>query len=175
MLWLFPFLLLAGVLLFAIRGNSFGLIAAVLIGLVALAVAVLRDTGRRCMYTLRGDTLLLKAGDRSVSYSIPEVIDVTLMDRIAARTHVRSLLDKVEDRATRDRMMEEILRYCAVDIGMVSYTMGIGTEIIDRLPASRSNLVLVRLRQGRVHLLSPRYDQDLAETIVRLLREGPSP
>jgi hypothetical protein len=58
-----------------------------------------------------------------------------------------------------------------VDIGLTSYTLGVGRNVIDRLPNARHDLVLLRLRNGEELLLSPQYNQDLVDSLSRRLGE----
>ena len=67
-------------------------------------------------------------------------------------------------------MQDAFLRYCTVDIGLRSLTLGLGRGMIDRMPNARHDMVLLRLRGGQDLLLSPEYNRDLVDHIGRLLR-----
>jgi hypothetical protein len=54
---------------------------------------------------------------------------------------------------------------------LTSYTLGVGRNVIDRLPNAKHDLVLLRLRNGDDLLLSPQYNQDLVDSLSRRLSE----
>jgi hypothetical protein len=56
-----------------------------------------------------------------------------------------------------------------VDIGFTSLTMGLGRSVIDKLARAKYDLVLLRLQGGEDHLLSPKYNQDLVDTVSRMI------
>ncbi len=168
-IWASPFLVLAGVLVLAMHGNFAALFIAGGIMVLGLAIALWRDLGDRCNYTFRSDRLILEKKGSRTEIPIDELLDASLVDRLAAREYVRQRAaalagGKGEHQAAIDGMM----RYCTVDIGITTFTFGLGRSITDRLPSARHDLVLLRARQGDL-VLTPRYTQDFVETMGRLI------
>ena len=79
----------------------------------------------------------------------------------------------VKSKREKREKINEFVRYCTVDIGFTSLTLGLGRSVIDRLPLARYDLVLLRLKGGQDHLLSPKYNQDLVDTVSRMIRDRP--
>lgn len=168
-LWTSPFVLLIGVITFAALGNSTILYTVVSLAILALTIALVRDLGGRGTYTLDGERLTLQNRRRGEEISLGEILDVSLIDRAGAREYILSDLRskgvsgffKIRHRA------QCYVQYSSVDIGLRSYTLGIGRRMTDRMPDARMDLVLVRLRNGKVHFLTPVYNQELVSAITR--------
>jgi hypothetical protein len=169
MLWSTPFLVLLGVIIFASTGRNSTLWAISLGCLVGIVVAVIRDIGNGVVYTLEGGRLVLQSRrDREV-VPLTEVMDVSLIDRAGAREYIISRLHKEGHRGLLDqrRAARRFIRFASVDIGLTSYTLGLGRRMIDRMPDARKDLVLLRLRNDKTHILSPEYNQELISAIGR--------
>lgn len=169
MLWTTPFALLIGVIVFAGTGSSTILTSFVVLAIVGFAVAVVRDLGGRGVYTLEGEKLVLQNSSQRVEIPLAEVLDVSLIDRAGAREYILSGLRSkgVNGFFQLHREARSAVRFTSVDIGLTSYTMGIGRRMTDRMPDARLDLVLLRLRNGDIHFLSPIYNQELVSAITR--------
>lgn len=165
-----PFLLIFGVLLLAVYGTFGGFIPAGAVLLIGLPISLARDVGNRSIYSFRNDRIVLEDRSFKKEIFIEQIIDASPIDRMAARNYIKGRiaarnLGKKEQR----RMLKDLIRYCTVDIGMISITGGLGRSLIDRLPGSRYDLVLLRLRGGEDLILSPKYMQDMVDAITRLI------
>lgn len=169
MVYLSPFLLLVGVLLLAMKGYHWGLVAAGVLVLAGSLIALARDLGDRCHYSFRNETLILETKGHREEIPLAEVVDASLIDRMAAREYIRSRSGQVSDGRKAQDIRKEFIRFCSVDIGMRSITLGLGRSVIDRLPMSKQDLVLLRLRGGKAYLLSPKYNQDLVDVVSRAI------
>lgn len=169
MLWSAPFLVLLGVIVFASTGESavlWGISAGCLFGVI---VAVIRDLGDGGVYALEGDHLVLQARNDHEVVDLADVMDVSLIDRAGAREYILSRLPK-EGHAgffAKRRAAKRYIRFASVDIGLTSFTLGLGRQMIDRMPDARKDLVLLRLRDGTTYILSPEYNQELISAIGR--------
>ena len=94
------------------------------------------------------------------------------IDRTGAREYIRQR-SLIHTKGWRDlrRRGKAFTRFCTVDIGLTSYTLGVGRNVIDRLPNAKHDLVLLRLRNGDDLLLSPQYNQDLVDSLSRRLSD----
>lgn len=169
MLWTTPFALLIGVIIFAGTGSSTILTTLIGLAVVGFAVAIVRDLSGRGVYTLEGEKLILQNRSQLVEIPLAEVLDVSLIDRAGAREFILSGLRRkgVSGFFELRREARSTVRFTSVDIGLTSYTMGIGRRMTDRMPDARLDLVLLRLRNGDVHFLSPIYNQELVSAITR--------
>lgn len=168
-LWTSPFVLLVGVITFAALGNSAILTNVIAFSILALTIALLRDLIGRGIYTLDGEWLTLQNRSRKEQISLSEILDVSLIDRAAAREYILSDLKSkgVSGFFTIRRRAQRYVQYSSVDIGLRSYTLGIGRIVTDQMPDARMDLVLLRLRNGKVHFLTPVYNQELVSAITR--------
>ena len=170
MVYLSPFLLLVGVLLLAMKGYHWGLVAAGVLVLAGSLIALARDLGDRCHYSFRNETLILETKGHREEIPLAEVVDASLIDRMAAREYIRAKVSANPDKKEKKRQIRSFVRFCTVDIGLTSLTLGLGRSMIDRLPLAKYDLVLLRTRNHGDHLLSPKYNQDLVDTVSRSIR-----
>lgn len=169
-LWVAPFAVLVGVIIAMSNGRFVPLITILLLFTVALVVALLRDRTRTCTYRIEGDMVSLTNGVETAQIAMAEITDASLIDRIGAREYLRQRYQhKARSRREWLALAAHTTRFCTVDIGLTTFTLGIGRSVIDRMPDARHDLVLLRLRNGEVLLLSPVYNQDLADTLGRRL------
>lgn len=169
MVWMSPFLLLFGVLALAMYGKMVVLVVAGIMVVAGMIIALLRDLSGQSIYTVKQNILTLSNRTGSVQYDMDEVVDASLIDRMAAREYIRSRSGQVSDGRKAQDIRKEFIRFCSVDIGMRSITLGLGRSVIDRLPMSKQDLVLLRLRGGKAYLLSPKYNQDLVDVVSRAI------
>jgi len=162
-------MLLVGVIGFAVVGSNLVLWAVALGCIAGIGVALARDAGVAGVYVLEGDRLVLQARKDREVIAISDVMDVSLIDRAGARDYILSSLTKgkVFGYIARRRAAKRFVRFATVDIGLTSYTFGLGRQMIDRMPDARKDLVLLRLRNGTTHILSPEYNQELISAVSR--------
>ncbi len=174
MAWVTPFLLLVGVIFLAAASMFLPLILLTGSAVVGLLVAFSRDLVNRCTYSLTDDRLVLERdGEKErLEIALSDITDASLIDRAAAREYIRSRMHRGDDPRTRRSLIRAITRYCTVDIGMTSLTLGIGRGVIDRLPEARHDLVLLRMRDRSELLLSPQFNQDLVSSVTRFSHPG---
>jgi hypothetical protein len=142
--------------------------------LLGLVITYLHDRGVDAVYTVeQGRLTLWNRKDRMV-LSREEIRDASLVDRTAARTYIRQKVDDLVANGASEAdvraRMGSFTRFCTVDIGLRSYTLGIGRRLVDTMPNAKHDLVLLRLRDGSDVLLSPLYNQGLMDAISTLLR-----
>jgi hypothetical protein len=165
-----PFFLLGGVLVGVATGRyDVLLLMGSLVGF-AFVVGVLRDRTGRGNYHISGETLTLSRGNDQLTIAAGEILDASLMDRAGARHYFQSRL--LRPSMSRIEAGREFLRFCTVDIGLRTFTFGLGRGLIDRMPDARHDMLLLRLKQGSDLLLSPEYNQDMVESIARMLRRS---
>lgn len=168
--------MLITVLMYVAVTSAFGVLWIMLVlSAAGTLAAVVRDRMKRCFYVLDGHVLQLRAGNRSLEIDIRDVQDASLIDRAAARDYIQQKLRIAAEKGTpKGRLRERerlFIRYCSVDIGLRSISFGLGRRMIDRMPDARHDLVLLRSRDGRDHLLSPLYNQDLVTSITKAMHE----
>lgn len=173
--WIVPVVVLVTAVVGLQTGRFLPLLIAILLGVAGMGVAAFRDMYARCSYRIRDDKLILCDRRSERVITVPEMMDASPLDRLAARDFITQRAKALGDKAGAVRMVREFLRYCTVDIGVRSFSLGLGRRMIDRMPRARHDLVLLRLKNGSAVLLSPVHVQDMAHTIGRLLQEAHSP
>lgn len=169
MLWATPFGLLPGIIVGS-YSSRFTLLY-VMIGLCALGmvIAFARDRVQNCYYKLVDDHMELIRNGKKRSIQVDEISDASLIDRSGAREYIKEHGVKGPKGALiTTQGAEPFLRYCTVDIGITSYTLGFGRSLIDRLPQAKGDLVLLRLGTGEALLLSPLHVQVLVDNLSSL-------
>lgn len=166
--------LLAGVLIFASTGAAYPLIAIGIGLIIGIVVALLRDLGRRCVYYISNSVLYLISGPHRKEIDLQEITDVSLIDRSGARAYIKDHLNDQTGmtKQAKRNMVRAFTRYCTVDIGFTSYTMGIGRYFTDRLPNARRDVLLVRFKDNSAMLLSPEFNQEMVSALTRGARKG---
>lgn len=161
-----PFLVLGG-LLAGVSMGRFHVLATIL-GLLAVAIisAWARDASKKATYSIIGTDILLTKGSSSLRLPGSSIIDASLIDRQAARDYFQTRI--LPSAASRTEARRVFLRFCTIDIGLKTYTFGLGRGLIDRMPDARQDLVLLRLRDQSDVLLSPEYNHDLVENFLRV-------
>lgn len=172
MLLSIPFSVVIGMLIGTITSVFWPLYVLVFVSLFGLGVAIFRDRRNRSAYTVAHDRLLLSDGTTAREVFAGDIIDASLIERSAARDYVLQKLSAQPGmtKAERQQQLARFTRFCTVDIGLRSFTFGLGRSLIDRMPNAKHDLVLLRLRDGTDHVLSPQYNQDLVTSIGRLQR-----
>jgi len=153
MVWGTPFLILPGIIVGASSGSFRLLQGSVVVVLLGVIFAAWRDTRKKAVYLVDDDRLVLvdKTGRREVFMT--EIRDASLLDRMAARAYLRNRSGPTNPDA--ERWGADFIRFCTVDIGLRSFTLGGARRLIDRLPSAKTDLLLVRLQNGGALLLSP--------------------
>lgn len=169
--WATPFVLLIGILIGVTMGSFLPLWVMVVGLVIGYAIGFMRDRTARSTYHIVNDVIILVRGDDRLEVPPQEIIDASLIDRAGARDYLRlrGSSRKDDGRSTRE-VQKDCLRFCTVDIGMSTYTFGLGRGMIDRMPKARHDMVLLRMRQGSDLLLSPEYNQEMVDAIGRILR-----
>lgn len=170
--WMSPFAVLIGLIVAASTGRFATLIALLALLAIGLGVALYRDMSGRSTYRINGEKLSLISRSDRLDIPFEEIADASLIDRAGAREYIRQR-SLIHTKGWRDlrRRARAFTRFCTVDIGLTSFTLGLGRTVIDRLPNARHDLVLLRLRNGDDLLLSPQYNQDLVDSLSRRLSE----
>ena len=168
MVWAAPFVVLPGVIAGAYGGHFELLQFLAGLAVVGLVVANVRDRRRKCHYSLDDERLILERNGKERSIDLGAISDASLIDRAAGREYLREWSSgRDRERKLDPAAIEEYAKYCTVDIGITSLTLGLGRSMIDRLPNAKTDLVLIRLGDGSALLLSPVHSQDLVERISR--------
>lgn len=169
-MWVAPFTVLVGVIIAMSTGRFVPLVIILAVVVLSLVVALLRDRTRSCTYRIEGDTMSLSNGMETLRIAMSDIADASLIDRIGAREYLRQrYYDKGLSRREWRALAARSTRFCTVDIGLTTFTLGLGRSVIDRMPNARHDLVLVRLKSGGSLLLSPLYNQDLVDALGRRL------
>ena len=148
--------------------------------LIACAAGVLiarySDVAGKVQYSVEEGCLLLRRNGDEERADLQDLSDASLLDRMAARDLIRDMLKQAREagrsKAELKRLQERSLRYCTVDIGMRSLSFGLGRQLIDKHPDAKDDLVLIRMVDGGLLVLSPVYAQDLVESINRAMQAG---
>lgn len=169
--WASPFVVLSGIFFGVATGNFLPLwllCGALFLGFM---VGFLRDRTARSIYHIINDTIILVRGEDRLEIPPENIVDASLIDRSGARDYIRLRAAGRHTEGTSLRAIEdEYMRFCTVDIGLRSYTFGLGRGMIDRMPNARHDMVLLRMRKGTDLLLSPEYNQEMVDAIGRVLR-----
>ncbi len=168
MIWAVPFALLPGVIFGASTGRFELLYTMGGLCAVGLVVALRRDRLQNCHLVLEGEELTLVKNKERRVVAMDQIIDASLIDRGSARGYITEHgLSGATKSSSTCTDGEPFMRYCTVDIGLTSLTFGFGRSLIDRLPQSKRDLVLLRLQGGEDLLLSPAHVQDLVDSLSR--------
>lgn len=167
MLWAVPFLILPGVIAAASSGNFTLLVVMFLIGLAAVGVAMARDSRKTFLYELDETQLVVVDGGSQHSIPMADIIDGSLLDRAAAREYLRQHLQSGDLSDPAETFTNDFQRFCTMDIGVKTFTLGLGRTLIDRMPNAKSDIILLRMRNNRAILLSPTHAQDFVESLNR--------
>lgn len=162
-------LVLGGLALHTVTGQLVFPQVALGIGLAGLLFGFWQDRKERFYYGVEGGQLLLRRGRVIERIGLEVVQDASLVDRQAARD---LLLDRKRSMealgrvpAERDEFQRRSTRWCSVDIGLGPFSFRHG--MLDRRPDGKYDLVLLRLQDGHILLLSPVYNQDLISALNR--------
>jgi len=168
-----PFAVVIGLLIGTITSVFWPLFLFAALSLVGLGVALFRDRGNRSTYVILDDRLVLANSTNRLEVRAADVVDASLIERSGARDFVLQKLSAYPalTSAGRSERLALFTRFCTVDIGLRSFTLGVGRSMIDRMPNAKHDLVLLRLRDGTDHVLSPEYNQELVGSITRMLRK----
>lgn len=166
MVWTVPFLVLPGIIVGASSGDFRLFLGTIIVAASGLALAALRDSRKKAAYAIEDDRLVLSSAGEEREVMIGDVLDASLLDRVGARAYLKEMTDLAGGRPEAE-LREEFMRFCTVDIGFSTLTLGAARRLIDRLPSAKSDLLLLRLRNGQVLLLSPLYAQDMVDTLGR--------
>ncbi|MBK8340742.1 MAG: hypothetical protein IPK99_12460 [Flavobacteriales bacterium] len=162
-------LVMAGIIGSFSTGKVLFIVIPVMILLAGYVMAYLRDRGNECQYIVDEKGLWLRTTGTDLRAGFDEIIDASLVDRSASRDYIRQFIKDEEAKQVTRAREQAFVRFCSVDIGLRSFTFGLGRRIIDRMPNSKDDLVLLRLSGGRHLVLSPQYNQDLVDTLTRAL------
>jgi hypothetical protein len=168
--WVAPFaLLLAGIASMA-TGVFLPVGTVLVLVIISLAVALLRDRTPHCSYVLDAHGITLTNARETLRIPYERIADASLIDRMGAREYIRQY--RMQQGVGREALLGVVrrcTRFCTVDIGLTTLTLGLGRSVIDRMPNARHDLILLRLRNGEALLLSPLYNQALVELLGRRL------
>lgn len=171
-------LLLLGVAISGMTAQSEWLVAVTCLALIGFLISWASDRKEGGTYVVDQAQLLMKRKYNTASVDLEQVLDATLVDRRSARDihkeRQRALVAKGKGVSERRAERRYFTSWCTVDIGIRSWTFGIGRELIDRRPDGKNDLVLIRLKDGRALLLSPLHAHDLADALSRAMHEVPT-
>ncbi|MBL8001533.1 MAG: hypothetical protein JNL05_06190 [Flavobacteriales bacterium] len=166
-------LMLLGVVIAARSGQWSLLLVLGAVVAVGFVVNYFQDRAADANYSIDGSTLRLHLRKEDQAIERSEIRDASLLDRAAARNYIREKLavavEKGLSKAEAKAREKGFIRFCTVDIGLRSFTFGIGRQLADTMPNAKNDLVLLRLRSGEDLLLSPEYNQAFIESIGRML------
>ncbi len=134
----------------------------------------MRDMRNRSLQIVGGEKLVLHDGRHKISVPMTDLVDASMIDRMAAREYIRSKATAKGENAPKKKvrkLIKDLTRFCSVDLGLTTFTFGMGRSMIDRMPQSKNDLVLLRLRSGNDYFLSLSIHVELATTINRLIRK----
>lgn len=172
MLWLIPFAVLIGAIAVALTDSLLALVGIAAVAFIGVSIALFRDIGNRSTYIVGTEKLILHDGRNKLTVPMSELVDASMIDRMAAREYIRSKSSgegKSASRMKASDLIKDLTRFCSVDLGLTTFTFGMGRSMIDKMPQSKNNLVLLRLRSGKDYFLSPIDNVELATTINRLI------
>jgi hypothetical protein len=166
-------LMLLGVVIAARSGQWSLLMVLGVVVVVGFVVNYFQDRAADATYSIEGATLKLHLRKQDQAIDLAEIRDASLLDRAAARNYIReklsSAMEKGMPKDEAKAREKAFIRFCTVDIGLRSFTFGIGRQLADTMPNAKNDLVLLRLRSGEDLLLSPEYNQAFIENIGRIL------
>ena len=162
---------LLAVTLSGMTGNLVYLQVSIVIAAVGMVIAVAYDRPSGISYTIENDKLLLKAKGEIERIPLELIKDASLLDRRAARDMLNERLRTLSAGGAGKTTLHEVRtifsKWCTVDIGLRSLTFGIGRDLIDKRPDAKHDIVLLRLADSRLIVLSPVYNQDMVESLTR--------
>lgn len=168
-------LLLLGVAVAGMTDQAGWLQVVACIALVGFLISWASDRKEGGTYVVEGGQLLMKRKYNTSSMELDRILDATLIDRRSARDlfKERSQALAMDGAPVAQRKSDKrfFTSWCTVDIGLRSWSLGIGRELIDRRPDGKHDLVLIRLRDGRSTLLSPLHAHDLVDALIKAMHE----
>jgi len=167
MLWGVPFIVLPGIIVTATSGNFTLLWCLLSLCAIGSVMALVRDGKKSFIYELDDDRLTIVQGAFRKEFAMTDIADATLLDRAAAREYLREQVEGYGSGGDRGALAASFQRFCSVDVGFVSYTLGLGRILIDRLPDAKYDLVLLRSREEGAFVLSPVHAQSFVEVLNR--------
>ena len=169
--WASPFVVLSGIFFGVTTGNFLPLWVLLVVMLLGFVIGFVRDRTGQSTYHIVNDKLVMVRGNDRLVVGPEDIVDASLIDRSGARDYIklRSVEPTKDGRSGRETQ-DGFLRFCTIDIGLRTYSFGLGRGVIDRMPNARHDMVLLRMRTGGDILLSPEYNQEMMDAIGRLLR-----
>lgn len=165
------FMVVVSVAISGMMGDLLAFRMALVIGLLGSCFSLAFDHPKGMTYMIDGEVLVIRQKGATERIHLSEINDSTLLDRRAARNLImEKLRSATANGASKAEVQEAKLaftRWCTVDIGMKTYTFGIGRDLIDKRPDAKQDLILLRLADGRMMLLSPVYNQDMVVSLNR--------
>ncbi len=174
-----PFLVVPATVIALVYSVIWLIGASAIVALLLLGLAFARDRRRTGEYRVNAEGIILARGSHRKRIAAGDVLDSSLMERSTCREYVKRRLAQRGVAGLQDRLEAEksFTRFCSVDIGLNSWTFGLGRRVIDRMSNVQNDLLLLRTKSGDEFLLSPDRNQEMMEQISRLKRrqsEGPA-
>ena len=158
-------LVLMGFLLRGSTGES--LLIALGMGAIGAAFALQYRPGVE--YVLGAQGLLLRRGAMREELPLEQLLDANVVDMDTARNYARQHAHAAEEgRWSRSGSHDPLTRYCSIPLKELP-VLGSARLGVDPQGARRS-MVLLRIRDGRSLLLSPRHSESMASAISKALR-----
>ena len=145
-------------------------------GMLVLGSIVIASQGKKDIiaYELGGDSLLLRRGNKEERLPLASVMDANLIDLMTARDYVQQQGggDQMPGTDRDGDQRRTATQYCGVHIptgrlgSIMSGLYNLGTH------SFRRSLVLLRIRDGGVMLLSPKYSERMVMAIGKAKGTG---
>lgn len=145
------------------------IVLATALATLGITAAIMVGRTEKIEYELMDRKLLLRRGGSKEELDLDEVLDANLIDFVSARDYLEEHLQAPDDGLPADKAEAQRLmtRFCGVPLaGLAALGTGIYRTNIRNF---RQTLVLLRIRDGRAVILSPRYSETMVSAIGKAL------
>lgn len=161
--------LMAILVLFIFHHTVFSALMVLAGATLAMALIAVFLLGRKedIEYELGEDRLLLRRGAIREQLGLHEVQDANLIDLVSARDYVNERMEAAPSVAEASEIQRTLTCFCGIPlVGLMAVGSGIRRTNIRNF---RRTLVLLRIRDGRTMILSPKHSESMVSAIEKAL------
>jgi len=165
------FILTLGLIATGATRSQLVLASAGLVVLLGLIYSMIRDRRQGISYTLHEDRMLLRRGADVEELALEQLEDVNLLGTEDARHYLQQIGAGTlgPQHITSSGTRRSITRFCTAKVGLNGFDRWFSGQLHPIPVRERDELVLLRAKDGRQRLLSPKHGNDLVAAINRAM------